>query len=169
MDGLLDFGDGLACQGAAEEKLRAMRDARIGAGGFALGAVVFLTTAFSIAGLHRNAILQALIISEVSAKLSMVIGARMGKAACKGTGSYFIKAMRGRLGALRLLVALIIALSIAMLLLGIIGLFGIAAGLVTCLLTVWTATRRIGGVTGDVFGALNELARMATLVIMVMA
>jgi len=162
-DGLLDFGDGLMCQGSPEKKIEAMHDQRMGAGGLALGLVTLLTTASSIGAIDSNIILQVLVVSEVSAKLAMVCEAWLGKSAYTGMNIHFIEAMHGRHKHLRLAAALIISVIIAIPLLQLLGLLCLAVGIVTSSLMAWISNKQFKGVTGDVFGATNDLARMSSL------
>jgi len=163
-DGLLDFGDGVMYQGSPEKKIKIMHDQQTGAGGLALGLVTMLTTALCIAGLSMSLIIQSLIVSEVSAKLAMMIGAWVGKSAHEGMNTYFVNAMHGRYRNLRLITALTISFGIAVPLLWITGFAALITGLVTALIMVWVSNRHFRGVTGDVMGAMNELARMASLI-----
>lgn len=163
-DGLFDFGDGLMYQGPPERKIEIMHDQQTGAGGLSLGIITILATAFCIAQLTRAIIIQGLIISEASAKLAMVIMAWMGKSAHKGMNTYFVDAMHGQYRIIRLVAALSIAFSIAISLLNIAGFAAITAGLVVAIILVEISKRHFKGVTGDVFGAGNELARLASLI-----
>jgi len=163
-DGLLDFGDGVMYQGPPERKIEIMHDQQTGAGGLAMGLITLLTTAFCIAGLKASIIIQSLIVSEVSAKLAMVVGAWVGRSAHRGMNTYFINAMHGRYRNLRLVTALVISFGIAIPLLRIVGFTAVVVGLVTALIIVGVSNRHFKGVTGDVMGAMNELARMSSLI-----
>jgi len=163
-DGLLDFGDGVMYQGSPEKKIEIMHDQQTGTGGLTLGLVTILTTAFCIAQLNKNFLVQSLIVSEVSAKLAMVIMAWVGRSAHKGMNTYFVDAMHGQYRNLRLVVALFIAFGIAVYLLRVVGFAAVIAGLVVALVLIGTSNRHFNGVTGDVFGAANELARLASLI-----
>jgi adenosylcobinamide-GDP ribazoletransferase len=163
-DGLLDFGDGLMYQGPAERKIEIMHDQQTGAGGLALGLVVILTTAFCIARLNQNLIIQSLIICDASAKLAMVLMAWVGRSAHEGMNTYFVNAMNDRYRNIRLIVALFIALSMALFLLSVLGFIAIIGGLIAALAIVGVSNRHFRGVTGDVFGAGNELARLSSLI-----
>lgn len=166
-DGLLDFGDGLMYQGSAEEKIKIMRDQQTGVGGFALGMVTFLTTALCIAKLSQNIIIQSLVICEASAKLAMVIIARLGKSANKGMNTPFIEAMHGKNRNCRLAAALLITLGLALALMRLAGVAVVSASIVSALIIVKISGRHFNGVTGDVFGACNELARLSSLLAIV--
>jgi adenosylcobinamide-GDP ribazoletransferase len=163
-DGLLDFGDGIMYQGPAEKKIEIMRDQQTGTGGLTLGLVTILTTAFCIAQLKQNFIIQGLVASEASAKLAMVVMAWVGRSAHEGMNTYFVNAMHGQYRNLRLIVALFIAFSIAFSLLTAVGFTAAIAGLVVALVIVGISNKHFKGVTGDVFGAGNELARLGSLI-----
>jgi adenosylcobinamide-GDP ribazoletransferase len=163
-DGLLDFGDGIMYQGPPEKKIEIMHDQRTGAGGLALGLVVVLATASCIAELNINSIIQSLIVSEVSAKLAMVIMAWVGRSAQKGTSTYFVDAMHGQNRSLRVVVAVLISFGIAICLLRIVGFGAVIAGVAVALALIGVSNRHFKGVTGDVFGAGNEFARLASLI-----
>jgi len=164
-DGLLDFGDGIMFRGTPEEKIQVMHDQQTGAGGLTLGLVVLLTTALCIGGLTIRIIFQALIVSEALAKLTMVVEAWAGKSAQKGLNTYVINAMHGPYGNLRLIVALAISFGIAVLLLGLTGFIVSIASVLVALIIVWISNRHFRGITGDVFGASNELTRMFSMII----
>jgi len=163
-DGLLDFGDGIVSLGTPEQKIQVMHDNQTGAAGLALGLVTLGTTALCIAELDKGIIIQALISSEVSAKLAMVVCARVGRSAHPGLGRRFVEVMHGPSRNLRLLLALAISLGITTLLFWIVGMMVVIAGVATALTVVWIAHMNIGGITGDIIGATNDLARVASLV-----
>jgi len=125
--------------------------------------VTLLTTASSIGAIGSSIIFQVLVVSEVSAKLAMVCEARFGKSAHTGMNTHFIEAMRGKEGYLRLAAALILSVVIAFPLLWLTGLLSLAVGILTSSLMVWVSNRHFKGLTGDVFGATNDLARMSSL------
>ena len=162
-DGLLDFGDGLVYQGTPEEKIKVMHDQQTGVGGFALGLVTFLITALCIAELDLKLVIQSLIVCEACAKLSMVFMARLGKSAHRGMNTYFVNAMHDKHRNIRLIAALSITLSIALPLLKVAGFLAIIACLTTASVLTLLSNRNFGGVTGDVFGASNELSRLNSL------
>ena len=163
-DGLLDFGDGVMAHGSPERKIEIMHDQLTGAGGLSLGIITFLITAFAIAELDAGIIVQGLVVVEVSAKLSMVVGAWAGKAVHEGMSSSFLEAMHGKKGTARLFVALIISFGIALILLWLAGAVTVLAAIMASLIVVGVAHRHFKGVTGDVLGATNELARVVSLI-----
>ena len=164
-DGLLDFGDAIMSHGSREEKLRIMRDPQTGAGGFSLGFVVLGATALGIAAIDRSFVIQSLIASEAAAKFAMVFQAAAGESAHKGLNSPFVKAMHAKWGWTRLLVALILQLAISVSVLRILGLALTISGVVVAAAVLLIAQRNIGGITGDVMGATNDLTRLVSLLV----
>jgi adenosylcobinamide-GDP ribazoletransferase len=166
-DGLLDFGDGVMAQGPAERKIQVMHDMLTGAGGLTLGIMTFLITAFAIAEFSTNIIVPVVIVAEVAAKLSMVVGAWAGKAVHTGMSSPFLDAMHGPKGNARLIAGLVISFGIAVPLLWLRGVAALLVSIIASLAMVGIAHRHFNGVTGDVLGATNELSRMVSLIALV--
>ena len=165
-DGLLDFGDGVMAHGSPERKIEIMHDQLTGAGGLSLGIMTFLITAFAIAELKSDIIIQSLITVEVSAKLSMVIATWAGKAVHEGMNSPFMETMHGKNGSACLVAALAISFAIVLPLLWLSGAVTLLAAVISSLIMVSIAHRHFKGVTGDVLGATNELTRMVTLIVL---
>ena len=165
-DGLLDFGDGVMATGDPKRKIEIMHDQKVGTGGVALGLVVFLTTAFGIAELGLLYIIPALIVVETSAKFSMIVAATAGRSAHKGMNTYFVNATHDVHGRFRFLIALIVSLTMALVFLRLTGAIVVAVGVMAGLGMTAIAHRHFDGVTGDVFGATNEITRMACIIAM---
>lgn len=161
MDGLLDFGDGIMVYGSAEKKIRAMHDVNTGVGGATLGLLVIILTGSCIAYIPSQILFFSILSSEVSAKLAMVAAATFGEVVDKSSGAPFVRAMKRRsfLAVSFVLSALICLPSLNFLVL-LVPLIGVFAGFIIA----WISNRHFKGVTGDVFGATNELARLACLI-----
>jgi adenosylcobinamide-GDP ribazoletransferase len=175
MDGLLDFGDGVMAHGTFEHKIEVMHDRFTGAGAIGLVLMTYLVTALAFGEFGRNVffgnfavplVVPALIVVELCAKLSMVVAAWAGKSVHQGMNSPFLEAMHGPDGNLRLAAALLISFAIAIPLLSWAGIFVVLAGLITGLVMVAVAHKHFNGVTGDVFGATNELTRLICVVVL---
>jgi adenosylcobinamide-GDP ribazoletransferase len=176
-DGLLDFGDGVMVHGTAEHKIEVMHDQLTGAGGLTLGIMTMLITALAIgqlnigrAGIFNiSLIVGGVIVIELSAKLSMVVMAWAGKSVHEGMNSPFLDAMHGGKGNLRLVVAILISLAVALPLLNWAGAFVVLVAVITSLVMTAIAHRHFNGVTGDVFGATNEITRMVCVIVLLAA
>jgi len=164
-DGLLDFGDGIMYQGPPKKKVEVMHDKQTGAGGLTFGLVFLMATAFSIGLLSISEIIQSLIVAEISAKLAMVMIAWAGKSAHEGLGTYCVDAMHGNLRLQKLMIPLIISFVIAIPLMRIVGLVVVISAVVVSLIIVWSSNRHFNGITGDVFGAVNEIIRATSLIV----
>jgi adenosylcobinamide-GDP ribazoletransferase len=172
-DGLLDFGDGIMAHGTPEHKIDVMHDQLTGAGGLSLGILTILISALAIGGLGMTVgrwnvtlVFPAIIVLETCAKLSMVVAAWAGKSVHKGMNSPFLEAMHGRRGNWRLLASLIISFVIGVLFLRVAGIFVVLAAIISALFIVAVAHKHFGGVTGDVFGATNDLTRLVCVVVL---
>lgn len=132
-----------------------------------LGMMTLLVSALAFSQLNANVIIQSVIVVEISAKLAMVVGAWAGKSVHKGMASVFLDVMHGKLGNARLATAVLISLFVAVLLLWLNGAIVVLVACVAGLVMVEIAHRHFKGVTGDVLGATNELARMAAVVALV--
>jgi adenosylcobinamide-GDP ribazoletransferase len=171
-DGLLDFGDGVMAHGTPEHKIDVMHDQLTGAGGLSLGILTMLITTLAIGSMGLPVgrwsiplVFPAIIVIEMCAKLSMVVAAWAGKSVHQGMNSPFLEAMHGSKGNIRLAVALVISLAISIVFLRIAGIFVVIAAVVSGLAMVLVAHRHFKGVTGDVFGATNELTRLVCAVV----
>jgi len=170
-DGLLDFGDAVMYHGSRERKIEIMHDQLTGAGALGLGIMIYIVTALSVGQFHSGVILQSVIVIEVCAKLSMVVGTWAGKAVHKGMNSPFMDAMHGKNGTLRLAAALVLSFAIAVPLMWFSGFifagFAVVVAALLCgLIMVLIAHRHFGGVTGDVLGASNEISRMVCVIVL---
>jgi len=170
-DGLLDFGDAVMFHGTAERKIEIMHDQLTGAGALGLGIMTYLVTAFAFGELGIGVIIQVLVVVELSAKLSMVVGAWAGNAVHEGMSSTFLAAMHGKGGNARLAAALALSFGVAAPLLwfsglGLSGFVVVLAAVLAGLVLVAISHRHFGGVTGDVLGATNELVRMVAVVVL---
>jgi len=172
-DGLLDFGDGIMAHGTPEHKIDVMHDQLTGAGGLSLGILTILISSLAIGGLGMAVgrwsvpfVFPAIIVVEMCAKLSMVVAAWAGKSVHEGMNSPFLEAMHGRAGNWRLIASLIISFVIGLLFLRLAGIFVVLAAIISALFIVAVAHKHFSGVTGDVFGATNDLTRLVCVVVL---
>jgi len=164
LDGLLDVGDALMVRGPAERKVRVMKDTVVGTGGFAAGFSVLLLSFLAMNEMSAEKLVFALAIAESWAKLSMVVGAWCGKPTHVGMGSTFIGVVSGDNS--KLFLATLVPLGASYLLFDLPGLLLLL--LVSfSILMVKDSHIIFGGVSGDVFGAMNEVTRMVALWMMV--
>ncbi len=183
LDGLADFFDGVMAGGTKEDKRRAMKDEKIGIAGLFATVFVILLSFFAIetvcTSLTKTApahsfdlrsfyhFASVFVIAEVSAKISMntcMISGKSKEGAGDGMGALFIHSC-SKSG---YVVALISAILIALIFTAFsLRFFIVFTGITVALFVSRIAKSNFGdvGVSGDVIGASNELARCATLVV----
>ena len=160
LDGLADSLDGLAGRDPAR-RLAIMRDSRIGVFG-ATGLVLFCLLAVSaLAALSPSLRLRLLVLAPVIGRVAPVLaGAWVAPATPgQGLGAAFVAGLPRWAG----LVHVAAVGALAAWLLGIWGVAVAAAGWSVALLAGALVARRIGGLTGDVLGAVVETAELGAL------
>lgn len=160
LDGLADSFDGLLGGRDPAQRLEIMRDPRLGSFGAAALVLVLLLKWSAIAALTSPLRRPGLLLAPALARYAMVIAtASVPYARPSGLGAGYHDAARGA----PLLIATVTAAALAVVLLGFGGLTLLAlAALVGLGMARW-AEARIGGATGDVYGAACELAETAVL------
>ena len=178
-DGLADFADGLMGRGDAKRRLAIMRDKVVGAGGVTAVALCTICAVAAISHKSGADALVVIVVSEVAAKYSMVVVSHIGRPAAAGSGAAFC----GRANKRSMLAATAWWLAPAIALLAGITVWQggwqyawqaagllvwpvVAASLIAVAITA-TARRALGGVTGDVMGAANDVGRAGALVVAV--
>ncbi|MGI0102239.1 MAG: adenosylcobinamide-GDP ribazoletransferase [Nitrosotalea sp.] len=161
-DALCDFADGMMAKGTKEKKLKAMRDPAVGSAGVVTVVLYAAGMIMSISMMKGFVLFEAILVSELMAKFAMVLQANRGSSAWQGLSSPFTQYMKSPA---KLAVAAMLAIVPTVILGGITGIIvtGVAVGMSFLLLAV--ANRSFGGISGDVFGASNELVRLASLII----
>jgi adenosylcobinamide-GDP ribazoletransferase len=173
MDGLMDTADGLLSHRSRERMLEIMKDSRVGAMGVMAGVVQLLVKYALLSALLEHGWAEAaglLAAVTVWSRWFMVAAVAFWPYARDGQG---MGAMLTGVGSRHLLGASLMAasLSIASLALGGSGLRdavalsaagALAAGSIGTLVAVRMAGK-LGGLTGDTYGAINELLETALL------
>ena len=159
LDGLADWADGIMVKGDRERKIKAMKDLNTGiAGVFAVVMVLFLQV-YSL----QLVPFYAIYLAELNSKFSLLLGLATKKPLGRGLGAYFMEKMNGKQFTVGTLLYLLLYLPIALFdppaLLGILGLlFGAY--------TIRLSLRNFGGINGDCLGAIAEITRTGTLLVL---
>lgn len=90
LDGLIDMGDALMAHGSPEDKIKIMKDERIGTGGLSLFFIIAITTFTCLYSILPGQLLQMIIIGEVGAKMGLVSSCIISKPLNEGIGRHFI-------------------------------------------------------------------------------
>lgn len=163
LDGLSDCLDGLVGRDPGD-RLRIMRDSRIGAFG-AIGLILFLLLEVAaVSELSQPIRWRALLVAPAVARaMPPLVSWLCPPATPLGQGAMFRSGLRGW----GVLAAFALASAIALLTLHTAGLLVLALTTGSALALGWFSTRRLGGVTGDVLGACIEIAELLTLLTLV--
>ncbi len=164
LDGLIDMGDALMAHGSPEDKIRIMKDQRIGTGGLGLFFIVAVTTFACIYSIPTNQLPQMIILGEVGAKMGLVSSCIISKPLDEGIGRYFIIEMDKK----RFILSSILSFILGFLLLNYQGIIGVLTSIIGGLFIGTIARKNFEYTTGDVLGASNEFNRMLTLIILVL-
>jgi adenosylcobinamide-GDP ribazoletransferase len=159
-DGLADVGDGFGGGRDREAKLAIMRDSRLGTYGALVLLVSFVAKLSALASLPATKIIPALVVAHALGRAAMpVLAANMAFARDDGLGK-----SAGRPDSASTIIAVGIGVVIASLCLpvrqALLAVLVTAAAAAAMAVLAW---RQIGGVTGDVFGAVEQVAETAVL------
>ncbi len=158
-DGLVDLGNAFGMRGLHERKMvaHAWTVTRWGA---ALALIVEFLAFLGLFLINPIFAFGAVIAAEVSAKLAMVTIVWVGKPTHKGLGSIFLKKAKKRLN----IAAYVLSVLIVYPFLGFLGVAAVLISIPIAGLMEKVAEDIFGGVSGDMIGATNELARAVTLI-----
>ncbi len=166
LDGLMDSCDGLFGGGGRERKLEIMHDSRVGSFGVLGGASILLLKFALFASLNTHQLPLALLLLLPGARWTMVLamynfpGARGG-----GLGAVVRQTVtRGKL--------LFAGTSSLLITLSVGRLLGLSVWVLTSLIALLIGLRVkhvLGGLTGDIYGAIAEVSEVGGLLLLVLA
>ena len=172
LDGVADCGDGLIVEAPPARRLEIMKDSRLGTFG---GAALFFILALKAAALGALAgtfqadgsgpdafapLLLSCCLAGTLARCMVFAAMRVPSARPGGLGEALHEGVTSR----HELIALAIGLGICAVN-GVRGLYALAIALLAAYLLLSAAKKRLGGVTGDVFGCLVELTECVVLIV----
>jgi adenosylcobinamide-GDP ribazoletransferase len=155
LDGLADTLDGIAGHRSSEERLRIMKDSRIGGFG-AVGIALFLLIEFVLLNsLPADLRFYSLILAPTLSRWGMVNAIFVYPyVRPSGLGIAFKETLNWR----QFVVATLVTLIVAVLLFRVAGLAIMAFAWVVITLIAAFLKRQLGGLTGDTYGAINEIS-----------
>ncbi len=161
-DGLADVADGFGGGSDKAVKLEVMRDSRLGTYGVLTLLTAFVAKAAALSALARTDVILAMIVTHALARAPLAVLAATMPYAREG-----LAASAGRPDSRVALIACVVAAVIALLALpaGSAMMAAIvAAAAAACVAAL--AQRQIGGQTGDVLGAAEQVCEVAILVML---
>jgi adenosylcobinamide-GDP ribazoletransferase len=169
LDGLADTCDGIAGHKSVEERWAVMRDSRTGAFGVVGILVVLLVKFVSLNSIPEDMMIPVLLFVPVVSRWAMVYALfAYPYARPAGLGTAFKQATRWPQFTASTVITIVIAAALFPLfsLLGFILIIGI--WIITALLVIYFRYK-FAGLTGDTYGAINEIAEAAALLFTVIA
>lgn len=161
-EGFLDCCDGLFGGYTAEDRLRILRDTHVGAFAVAGGAALLLVKWSLLASSPDVGRVGLLLLFPCLSRLAMLITmSAFPYARSQGLGTAFHQRADWRLDA----VGLLIAAAASAFCFGFGGLILLGSAVLIAIAVGRWMTRWLGGMTGDAYGAVNELAEVGVLVI----
>ena len=169
LDGLADTADGLGSRRPAPAALDIMRRSDVGPMGVAALVLVLLIQVAALAAVPRaSAAGLALVLATVTGRVAVVLATGSPAARPGGFGALVAgqTSARGRTLSVVLLGCVVLAAGAGLggAALAVRGLLAAAVGLTAGSAVRLIAVRRLGGTTGDVFGAVVEISTAAVLV-----
>lgn len=173
LDGLMDTADGVLSHRSRERMLEIMKDSRVGAMGV-IACVLYMVLKFAlIYSLLASSDFSwiALLLAPVWSRWTMVLaiaGWPYARTSVSGSGGGGLGSFFQNVNSRQVVIAALVALVIS------IG-FGVSATLVSALtalaigwgVSAWLA-RKLGGLTGDTYGAVNEITEIGILIAMIL-
>ena len=168
LDGLMDSCDALFGGATRERRLEIMSDSRVGSFAVLGGVSALLLKVTFLASLQGRLLIPALLIALPISRWTMVLALRVFPSArAAGLGTAFRQIVISTVISWRLILAGVTALIVALLVGGLVGLVvWVVATAVAVGLGAWM-TRRLGGLTGDTYGAIEEVTEVVALLVLV--
>ncbi len=167
-DGLIDLGNAVGLRNVHDRKMVA-HAWTVTYSGAVLALVVEFAAFIGLFLINPLFAFGAILAAEVAAKLSMVTIVWVGKPSHKGLGSIFLSKAKKKLNALAYVIAVLVVFPLfALTISPLLGL--VAVGIVLVSIPVAFVMEKVsegvfGGVSGDMIGATNEVARAVTLIL----
>jgi adenosylcobinamide-GDP ribazoletransferase len=175
LDGLADTADGLGSRRPAPAALEIMRRPDVGPMGVAALVLVLLIQVAALGAIARiPAAAAALVLAAVTGRVAVVVATGYPAARPGGFGALVAGRTAGRGRALTVVVLFGVVAAAGLAFgggwaLAVRGLGAALAGLLAGALLQYAAWRRLGGLTGDVFGAILEVSTATVLVVCALA
>jgi adenosylcobinamide-GDP ribazoletransferase len=163
-DGLADTADGFGGGGDRDRKLQIMRDSRTGTYGVVALVLALGARVVAVASFEDNSDAVAALILCAAASRALIVAIMQREPLARSDG---LAVTAGRPTQATTLWALGLGLAIALACAGLDGLVAAAAGGVIAWAIAALARRQIGGVTGDVLGAVQQGSEIAMLLALV--
>ena len=162
LDGFVDTCDGIAGHKTVEERWRVMRDSRVGGFGIVGICCLLLVKYISLNSVPETSLMVTLVLMPVVSRWAMVYAIfAYPYAKPSGLGKVFKQGASWQ----RLTIATLIALAVAVVLARLAGLVIMFGIWVIVIAMAAYLKRKFSGLTGDNYGAINEVTEVCVLVL----
>jgi adenosylcobinamide-GDP ribazoletransferase len=171
LDGLADTADGLGSRRPRSEALAIMRRPDVGPMGVAALVLVVLTQVTALAAVPPGRLsAAALVTAVITGRVAVVLATGLPAARPEGFGALVAASTRWPtahvVGAGLLAIVALAGAALGGPSLALRGLGAVVAGYLAASLLALAALRRLGGMTGDVFGAVTEVSTAVVLLVL---
>jgi adenosylcobinamide-GDP ribazoletransferase len=166
-DGLMDVADGFWGGHTPGDRMRIMKDSRVGAFGVAAGIVVIIAKVVFIQQINERDVFTALLVAPAAGRMAAPLAGLISRrAGGEGLGASFVKNINWKI----VLVALVFfVVPLLFLVSALRAAMACGTVLAVSIIMVLLSHKKIGGVNGDVFGAAMELTECAVLLVLISA
>ena len=162
LDGFMDSCDGMVAGRSPQERLAIMRDSRVGSFGVVGVLCLLLVKYISILFLPGASRMAALLLMPTLGRWSMVYAIVAYPAARReGLGQSY----KGHANWGGVVIATIITIAVSVVLLKLLGLALVAAIWLILVIMAAFFKKKLGGLTGDTYGAINEVIEVSVLIL----
>ncbi|MBA7495782.1 Adenosylcobinamide-GDP ribazoletransferase [subsurface metagenome] len=162
LDGLADTCDGIAGGKTPEERWQVMRDSRVGSFGIVGVCCLLLVKYISLNNVPETLLMATLVLMPVVSRWAMVYAIFVYPyAKPSGLGKVFKQGVNW----LKFVMATLIALAVAVILARLAGLAIMVGIWIIVVIMATYLKRKFSGLTGDTYGAINEVAEVCVLLL----
>ncbi len=162
LDGLADTCDGIAGGKTPEERWQVMRDSRVGSFGVVGVCCLLLVKYVALNSMPQSLVMTSLVLMPVISRWAMVYTIfAYPYARPSGLGKVFKQGVNW----LKFVMATLIALAVTAALARLAGLAVMLGAWVIVVIMATYLKRKFSGLTGDTYGAINEVAEVSVLLL----
>lgn len=162
LDGFVDTCDGIAGHKTVEARWRIMHDSRVGGFGIVGVVLLLLVKYVSLNSIPEHLLMMTLVLMAVISRWAMVYAIFAYPSAESSSSGKVFKQGTSRL---RFTMATLIALAVAVALAQLVGLAIMFFIWVTTVVMSVYLKSKFSGLTGDTYGAINEVAEVSVLIV----
>ena len=164
-DGFMDTADGVFSGRERERKLEIMKDSRVGSFGVVSFVLLMFLQFALLLDMHPFLLLPALFVMPIIGRFAMVLAvARFPYARADGMGKTFADMADRKTVAIAAVTTAVLVLPC-----GLLASVALVLGVLFAFLFCRTMTKTLGGVTGDVYGAVTVLTETLVLAVFSLA